>query len=729
MISLSPKMKRIEKTPTHLHVPANPFPQGFLPALGLTLILLNIPLRAQSQEQEALLGIYGDADTISIAAGVRQPIASAPAVATVITAETITAMGASDIDEVLELVPGLHVSRSHIGYNPIYIFRGINSRYNPQVLVLINGIPITNLHLGDRGNSWGGMPVEAIARIEIIRGPGSALYGADAFAGVINIITKTGRDMAQRKRVVASAGGNNTFNAAYLGSWRWADWDLGLVLEHHKTDGDDAVIDSDTQSKLDAVFGTAASHAPGPVSLSRENTDIRFDLQLEDRWHLRAGYQGRRDWGIGAGVAEALDPSGRYASDKYNLDLSWRRLLLQEKLLVETTLSYLDTSHEVEENLIIYPRGVDLGEGVYPEGFIGNPEVFERHYRFGFSAQLVDIERHYLSLGAGYYKGDLRQVNESKNFGIDPATGMNIMPGSALVDVTDTEYVFLQEDVRENTFVYLQDIWRLANDWELTAGVRHDRYSDFGTTTNPRFALVWQTRYDLTTKLLYGQAFRAPSFAETRAINNPVVLGNLALKPESLRSYELAFDYRATQELNLLLNIYHYLWHDIIEFVGDQNDNSNTAQNLGRQEGNGFEFEINWRPKPSLLASTNLTYVDISAAESSDEGAMAPAFQLFSKLQWQPSQTWLTYISANYIGGRGRATQDVRRDTEDYVLVDLNFMYSGAQYPWSIGLKIGNVFDEDAREPTWWTAPEANIPNDLPLAGRHFLIKFGLDFE
>jgi outer membrane receptor for ferrienterochelin and colicin len=147
------------------------------------------------EEEKALLQIYGDEEMISIATGSRRPIAKAPAVATVITAEDIKAMGATDLDEVLETVPGLHVARSPLGYNPIYIFRGIFSDFNAQVLVLINSIPITNLFHGDRNQVWGGMPVEAIARIEVIRGPGSALYGANAFAGVINIITKTKQDI------------------------------------------------------------------------------------------------------------------------------------------------------------------------------------------------------------------------------------------------------------------------------------------------------------------------------------------------------------------------------------------------------------------------------------------------------------------------------------------------------------------------------------------------------
>src|SRR5674476_488408 len=139
---------------------------------------------SQTEEDELALA-YGDKSFVTIASGSRQPIARAPSVATVITAEDIAAIGAADIDEVLETVPGIHVSRSPIGYNPIYTIRGISTQYNPQVLMLVNGIPVTAAYVGDRSQIWAGMPVANIARIEVIRGPGSALYGADAFAGVI----------------------------------------------------------------------------------------------------------------------------------------------------------------------------------------------------------------------------------------------------------------------------------------------------------------------------------------------------------------------------------------------------------------------------------------------------------------------------------------------------------------------------------------------------------------
>ena len=113
-------------------------------------------------EEDALLAIYGDEEILSIATGSYQPVAKAPAVATVITAEDIRNMGATDIDQVLEAVPGLHVSRAFYNANPLYTFRGIYSEYNEQVLLLINGIPQTAQHAGDRHPAWGGMRVEAI---------------------------------------------------------------------------------------------------------------------------------------------------------------------------------------------------------------------------------------------------------------------------------------------------------------------------------------------------------------------------------------------------------------------------------------------------------------------------------------------------------------------------------------------------------------------------------------
>ena len=135
--------------------------------------------------------------------------------------------------------------------------------------MLINGIPITNLFQGDRNLVWGGMPVEAISRIEVIRGPGSALYGADAFAGVINIVTKTAKEVKSNSAGVR-VGSFDTTDVWFTAAGEKGDLGYMGSVEFTKSDGSDAQIDRDAQSLLDLITGTAVSNAPGSVNLSQK---------------------------------------------------------------------------------------------------------------------------------------------------------------------------------------------------------------------------------------------------------------------------------------------------------------------------------------------------------------------------------------------------------------------------------------------------------------------------
>ena len=186
----------------------------------------------------------------SIATGTATPLDKAAAVTTVITEEDILAMGATDLDEILETVPGLHVSRSEQLLTPKYIFRGITSTYNPQALLLINGVPVTTLVFGNRGLIWGGMPIKAIKRIEIIRGPGSAVYGADAYSGVINILTKTANDIAGTE-IGGRVGSFDSQSVWLLHGATYNETKVGLTLEYNTTDGHREIIDADAQTRLD----------------------------------------------------------------------------------------------------------------------------------------------------------------------------------------------------------------------------------------------------------------------------------------------------------------------------------------------------------------------------------------------------------------------------------------------------------------------------------------------
>ncbi len=603
--------------------------------LALVLPAVQVVVLAEDMVEDELIDIYGSEEFVSIATGYRQSVSKAPAVASVITAEKIRAMGANDLEDILDAVPGLHVSVSNQGYFPIFTFRGFYSNFNPQVLLLIDGVPQTNLFTGGKNFVWGGMPVEAIDRVEIIRGPGSAVYGADAFAGVINIISKHQLSSEKNAEIGAKYGSFNSKNVYGNFHTNFDSSALFVSAQYAETDGQDSVIRRDQQSYYDDIAGTSATLAPGQVSLGRQNLDLNLDYRISSLV-VRGNYQGRRDWGLGAGIAQALDPSSRYSSDRYQLGFEYTLPAMVEALDVSVAGSYLDVSQVNDEDAVLFPAGstgpflTPTGEpifGVFENGVIGNPEVFERHSRLNTTFHYVGVEDHELTLGLGYYYGDMYKVREEKNYCTDADSCAYILPrlqSSRLVNVSDTPFVFLREADRDNRYLYLQDVYSLANDWQITAGLRYDRYSDFGETVNPRVAVVWSTTNDLTTKFLYGEAFRAPAFAETQAINNPSALGNPDLQPETLKSYELVFDYKVNYDLDLVFNTFVYEWNDIILFVPDGSGGTATARNFGSQDGYGLEVETRWTIIPGLELIGNMAWQKSTNTQTDADSDNAP---------------------------------------------------------------------------------------------------------
>lgn len=692
------------------------------------LILPVVSSAADKLIEEELLGIYGSEELISIATGYKQPVSKAPVVASVIDAEEIRRRGATNLSEVLESVPGLHVARSHLNYNPIYTFRGIYSNYNPQVLLLVNGTPQTNLFTGARNLVWGEMPVMAIQRIEIIRGPGSAIYGADAFAGVINVITKNAAT-TDGLEVGARYGRFNTKDTFLSYGKQMEKSDFAFFLETHHSDGHKGIIEADAQSWLDSITGTSASLAPGPVSMSRENLDMRMEYRVADL-ELRLGYQGRRNLGIGAGIAEALDPNNRWRSDRYQVDLGYSIDNLVDDLAIKLSANYLDVSQEVEKDAVLFPPGstgpfLDANGnpllGIFPDGVIGNPEVYERHTRLNALFHYTALRDHDLSWGLGFFYADLHKVREQKNYCTDTASCEYLFAKGGVVDVSNTPYVFLREGDRKNHYLYIQDIINLANDWELTASVRYDHYSDFGETLNPRLALVWSTSNRLTTKLLYGEAFRAPAFSETRNINNPAALGNPDLNPETLKSLELAFDYKPIYELNTIFNTFYYEWDDIIQFIPGPGGGNNTAQNTGQQNGYGVELETKWTVSPTLSLIANYSWQKSTNNRTDKDAANAPQQQFYVQTNWEFGGNYNLNVQATRVMDRAREVNDPRPDIDDYTMVDMALRKSKIMDAIDISLIIKNIFNEDAREPSPNGVPQPLIPNDLPLPGRQIV--------
>lgn len=685
-------------------------------SLGAVFLLLGSGVGAQDADEEDLSLVYGDKSSISLVTGSSQPIRRAPAVATVITAEDIAAMGAIDLDEVLETVPGMHVGRAANSYGPLYVIRGIFSQFGPQTLMLQNGIPMTTLYQGNKGNLWGGYPLEHVARIEVIRGPGSALYGADAYAGIINIITKTAADTPGTETGVRT-GSFKTRDAWIQHGGSLGPLDVSAYLRVGQTDGQRKIITADGQSGIDRTYGTHASLAPGPVNTGHEAVDANLDLGYA-KWRLRFGYKLRDDFGTGAGAASVLDPVGRGKSERISADLSWNDAQFAPHWGVGTTASYLEYKQLMPVGLVIRPPGTTLPTGTFPDGMIGSPETWERQLRLSAFATYNGFADHRLRLGIGHDDLDLYKTRELKNFSFT-ASGVPV-PVGQVIDFTGIA-PFLLPQRRRLTYLYAQDEWQFARDWTMTAGVRHDRYSDSGGTTNPRLALVWEAAYDVTAKLLYGSAFRAPAFIEQYGVNNPVARGNINLRPETIRTVEGVVSWKARKDVDLNLSVFRYTMKDIIRAVPNAIvGTGSTYDNTGTQTGQGLELEALWNARRNLRLSANYAFQrSIDNATGQDAGN-APRHHVHARADWRVANGWIFSPQINRVADRRRVFGDTRPPVPNYTTVDLALSRHRSHGQWDFSVSVRNLFNADVREPS--LAPGL-IPNDLPMAPRGIYVQ------
>ncbi len=688
--------------------------------------------------EEDILLLYPNEEIVNIATGTSKPIHLAPSVASVITANDIKASGARTLEEALEYVPGIHSSISFNRHDSIFSIRGIHTDNDPQTLFLINGIPYSDSFTGGRPQSFR-LGVENISRIEIIRGPGSAVYGADALSSVINVITKDADEMAG-STVGVRHGSFNSNNLWAQHGGNYGGWDTAISFEYFKTDGDDGrVIDSDLQTIFDGRFNTSATLAPHATSTytTQHNTSLNLS---KGKWNVWLNSWVVDEAGVGPGATQALDPVGRQETTHNTFAINYEESNLAPQLNWKVHLDY----HLIDKQAYfqLFPPGAVIpigndgnaftsggGRVLFSEGMHGNPGGDMEQLQLENSFTYSGFNKHLLRLAFGGGFDDLT-AKETSNFGpgtIDGTqlgSGINVINGQ-LTSKTNTANSFMPPSNRKLHFISLQDEWSFAPDWELTTGVRHDNYSDFGTTTNPRMALVWATRYNLTTKMLYGRAFRAPSFNELYLTNNPAATGNPNLAPETIDVAELVFDYRPTFDLRSVVNIYRYELDDLIDYV------SGVSQNINDQEGHGFEMDVSWHAATKLDIHTNFAWQHSEDSRTGDIIPDAPGRQASLAVRYKLANSCSLAPQANWVGDRVRATNDPRAAIADYTLVDVTYRCTPSSSPIEWALSVRNAFDKDAREPSpyYSNLGRARIEKDFPLEGRNVYIEAIYHFD
>lgn len=286
-----------------------------------------------------------------------------------------------------------------------------------------------------------------------------------------------------------------------------------------------------------------------------------------------------------------------------------------------------------------------------------------------------------------------------------------------MVDVTGTPFVYAPDFKRDFRYVSLQNVWRLSEAMELTLGLRADRYSDFGSTTNPRASLVWRHSPTLSSKLLYGRAFRAPSMKEQFVAGNPVNLGSTDLRPETVNTLEWQLDWTPSRTLNARLALFHYRMQDLIRLV------SGSYRNVGELKGPGLELELDWRPAERSRLS--LSYARQHARDSQGlPAALAPRQTLQLGLEQRLGTDWRAQGQLRWVGERPREPGNARAPLPGYRQLDLGLRWHPPGRAWALGLGLRNATDARITEPL----NAAAITDDAPMPGREWRADLRLVF-
>ena len=499
-----------------------------------------------------------DVPTINGACKFEQKITDAPAAVSLITADEIRKYGYRTLADVLRSVRGFYTTYDR---NYHYLgLRGFNrpGDYNSRVLMLIDGHRINdNLYETAAIGTEFPLDIDLIDRIEIIRGPSSSLYGTSAFFGVINIITRNGKDM-KGGEVALSAGSQETYNGRASYGTKYANGIETLMSGTFYQSG----------GKKNLYY--AAYDAPETNNGIAENSDRDRSVSFFAKTTLRdltltAAYVNRvKEIPTGSYGAlfnddrnQSLDAHG-YVDLKYTL-----RMDRQDEL---TARFYLDDYRY---------RGDYIFEGANP----GDPSVVDRDRSDGqwVGGELLYTRRfmqqHLVTCGTeGRY--NIRQDQQNYE---DGSPSKNL-------DSSETSHSFA---------FYAQDEYHILPNLIVNVGVRFDKYSNFGSTTNPRLALIYKPLDRSIIKLLYGSAFRAPNVYELYYGDNGVSQKpNPDLKPETIRTYEIVYEQYIGEHLRSSLGGFFYRVHDLITQETDPGDGLLIFRNSGGSEALGGEAEI-----------------------------------------------------------------------------------------------------------------------------------------
>ncbi|MCG7533527.1 TonB-dependent receptor [Pseudoalteromonas sp. OOF1S-7] len=570
--------------------------------------------------------------TVSSASGIEETLRDAPAAMVIITAADIRQRGYTSIDEVILDLPGFDSTVTNGNGGVITYQRGYRTPLTQRTLMLVNGIVDNHLwyHEATLSKNY---PLSNIARIEVLYGPVGAVYGPNAFLGIINLVTSDADKTHQGDdffKVNIQSGSYDTQSIDIAAGGTHNKLTYNLSAKYYSSDEADiddlapwGFVSNELLSNRDiwgpVIYDTALSAncaADGCPHSSKYND-------------FGAYHDPQREWGILAdvgfknltlGIIEWDMRHGwgpQYPHDRAQPAAQWYRNSEQYYLRYAGSLK-----DKVQVSTLLLSRQSGNG-GYWVESFPGSnalsgPNVvstltishwrtsnkswlFKQDYEFDYSEQLkisggIKFEDKELTKAydaCGYFAetfcssdtpetaGDGVALNTDSTINIQPDT-LSRMPDENLASLTDRG-------------AYIQAIWNV-NDWRVNAGVRFDKNSLYGSTTNPRASAIYFLSNKSTIKLLYGTAFQEPA---------PIQLwggwsgraANPNLKPEKAENFELIYMY---QQDNWL--------HDLSLFTARYDDVvKEEAENAGKRSTYGLEYRGKFEFSNFITGAANIS--------------------------------------------------------------------------------------------------------------------------
>jgi iron complex outermembrane receptor protein len=530
----------------------------FLQVFAAALVLLQ-PFFAHAQADVAVAAagygeesiLFEEIPSVYGASKYEQKVTEAPSSVSIITSSEIEKYGYRTLTDILRSVRSFYVTNdrnySYVGVRGF----GRPGDYNSRILLLIDGHRTNdNVYNQAMVGTEAVIDVDLIDRVEIIRGPGSSLYGSNAFFAVVNVITKRGRDLKG-----AEASGEAGSFKTYKGRLSYGD---------RYQNGLEAIVSaSGYDSKGDRLYYRDYD-TPATNNGIADHTDYDKYQSFFTKASLQdftfEGAYSSRTKGVPTGAfgTDFNDRGNKTKDEHAYVDLKYDHNLGGQTDL--TARAYYDYYRYTGDYMYSGVTNKDLGDGNWWGGEVK------------LSSRLFDVHR--VIVGAEY-TDNMRQ--DQQNYDVSPYT------------------LYLDDKRRSKIWAsYIQDEITLSKKIMLNAGVRYDHYSTFGGTTNPRLALIVSPTEKSAVKLLYGSAFRAPNDYElyyTSPTSTPPMVANPDLKPEKINTYELVYEHYLGDHLRATAAGYYYKIKDLINQTADAMGNS-VFMNIEEVEARGIELEL-----------------------------------------------------------------------------------------------------------------------------------------